>query len=152
MPESFHTSVTSAVPKDMDYAIAPHFTYRELACRCCGSLHIEPKLLLALEWVRCALDCPLIITSGYRCPQHNLEIGSKNASQHRLGTAADIAKPKTSFLHIYDTVRHIPIIGGLGIYPQNNFFHIDVRPRVADTMSMWGFRNGTYVPIKDVLS
>jgi uncharacterized protein YcbK (DUF882 family) len=45
-----------------------------------------------LERVRAITGDPLAIVSGYRCPAHNKAVGGAIASQHLLGTAADIAR------------------------------------------------------------
>jgi hypothetical protein len=52
----------------------------------------EEKLLQVarlLEHVRYVLGTPLIITSGYRCPELNSAIGSTERSQHLKCEAAD---------------------------------------------------------------
>lgn len=43
-----------------------------------------------LEPARVRLRIPIIINSGYRCPQLNTAIGGVSNSQHVLGMAADI--------------------------------------------------------------
>lgn len=42
-----------------------------------------------LEHVMFVLECPLIVTSGYRCPDLNKAVGSTEHSQHLLCEAAD---------------------------------------------------------------
>lgn len=46
-----------------------------------------------LEAVRSLLNAPLHISSGYRCPQLNVLVGSKPTSAHVLGLAADFIAP-----------------------------------------------------------
>lgn len=46
-----------------------------------------------LEPTRAHFGKPVIISSFYRCPRLNSEIGSKTGSQHVLGEAADIEIP-----------------------------------------------------------
>lgn len=43
-----------------------------------------------LEEVREVCDCPLLITSGVRCPELNKAVGGVETSQHVKGHAADI--------------------------------------------------------------
>lgn len=43
-----------------------------------------------LEDVRHELDSPIIITSGYRCPELNIAVGGVPRSLHTQGRAADI--------------------------------------------------------------
>jgi uncharacterized protein YcbK (DUF882 family) len=47
-----------------------------------------------LENVRELLNCPIIISSGYRSPVLNAKIGGSKSSQHVLGHAADFTSPK----------------------------------------------------------
>ena len=43
-----------------------------------------------LEEIREAYGEPIIITSGYRCPELNAAVGGASNSQHRKGEAVDI--------------------------------------------------------------
>ena len=43
-----------------------------------------------LEKVRDLLDCPILITSGVRCPELNKAVGGAQTSQHLSGHATDI--------------------------------------------------------------
>lgn len=51
------------------------------------------ELLLKLEALRNALNVPVIITSGLRCPERNAEVGGVEQSQHLVGQAADLYAP-----------------------------------------------------------
>lgn len=57
---------------------------------------ILPRLVRTaemLERIRSTVGCPVIVTSGYRCPALNGAIGSRNTSDHTQGHAADIVAP-----------------------------------------------------------
>lgn len=43
-----------------------------------------------LEPLRAYAGCPIIINSGYRCPQLNAAVGGSRRSQHMKGEACDI--------------------------------------------------------------
>ncbi len=60
-----------------------------------GSVEIEnlKRLAATLELVRYALGCPVIITSGYRCPEVNRNVGGASSSMHVQGLAADFIAP-----------------------------------------------------------
>lgn len=66
----------------------PHFSPRELACRCGGHLchgeywHDE-GFLDALEALRAAIGRPLVVNSGHRCEQWNASVGGARQSMHR---------------------------------------------------------------------
>lgn len=53
-----------------------------------------------LQPLRDALECTVIITSGYRCKDLNELVGGVETSQHRKGEASDIRSPFFSSLEI----------------------------------------------------
>ena len=67
-----------------------HFKAHEFACPHCGDLKIDSHLILLLEDLREHLSKPLIVTSGYRCPEHNRKVGGVPNSAHTGGLAVDI--------------------------------------------------------------
>ena len=72
---------------------SPHFNAREFRCQC-GSNHetlIASELVDKLEALYTALNCSkIIVTSGYRCPEHDKAVGGTSSGQHIKGTAADV--------------------------------------------------------------
>ena len=108
-----------------------HFKVSEFTCKD-GTpvppqyLHNAKKVADNLEVLRAALGGrPIIITSGYRTPEHNKKVGGVGGSAHLTASAADIV------------VRGIPPTieklidagkmqeGGIGIY--KTFVHYDIR-------------------------
>lgn len=73
--------------------LSPHFNIREFRCQC-GNNHetlISSELVDKLEALYAALNCSkIIVTSGYRCPDHDKAIGGTSSGQHTKGTAADV--------------------------------------------------------------
>jgi hypothetical protein len=67
-----------------------HFSQKDFSCKCCGQVKINQRLLNDLEILRGRVNQPIIITSGYRCPKHNREVGGAKYSRHTLGKAVDI--------------------------------------------------------------
>ena len=59
-----------------------------------------------LEPLRAFANQPIIIGSGYRCPQLNVKVGGVYASQHTLGEAADIHVPLNAYSDWDDNKRH----------------------------------------------
>ena len=73
--------------------LSPHFNAREFRCQC-GQPHetlIASELIDKLEALYTALNCSkIIVTSGYRCPNHDKAVGGTSSGQHTKGTAADV--------------------------------------------------------------
>lgn len=51
------------------------------------------RLALTMEQVRLVLGTPIIVSSGYRCPELNALIGGSPTSDHRFGKADDFTSP-----------------------------------------------------------
>lgn len=56
-----------------------------------------PDICLKLDRAREFFGNPMYLTSGYRDPYHNSQIGGVQNSAHAKGMAADITAPKDSF-------------------------------------------------------
>lgn len=80
-----------------------------------------------LDPIRDKFCAPVIITSGYRCPQVNKLVGGVNNSQHMSGCAADFhikgftyLMMRQVFLNVYDTMEFDQLI----YYRSKNFIHV----------------------------
>lgn len=87
------------------------------------------KLAQRLQVIRDLTGQQIIITSGYRSPEYNAQIGGAKKSQHCLGTAADIKIAGMSPARVQEYLKNWS--GGLGSYA--TFTHIDIR----DTKVRW---------------
>lgn len=65
-----------------------YFKEKEFACKCCGVSKIDPDFLAMLNEARERAGVPFVITSGYRCPKHDAEVGGKG--NHDMGKASDV--------------------------------------------------------------
>jgi len=108
--------------------ISPFFKRNEFKCKCgdCKFEAVDHELLVVLEDVRMWFDEPVTITSGIRCPDHNLAVGGAPDSQHVHGLAADI---KVKDIEPEEVYRYLdtkyPTKYGIGLY--SGWVHIDVR-------------------------
>ena len=80
-----------------------------------------------LDPVRDMVNTPIIITSGYRCPQVNRLVGGVDNSQHMSGCAADFhvggftpSMMHQVFLYIFNTLEFDQLI----YYRRKNFIHV----------------------------
>jgi uncharacterized protein YcbK (DUF882 family) len=103
-----------------------HFKKAEFVCPCgCDRAEMLPELLYALEELRAKLGKPITVTSGFRCPFHNVEVGGARNSQHILGRAADIRVKEMSGVDLYTVAKTVSAFRGFG--QGKNYLHVDVR-------------------------
>jgi uncharacterized protein YcbK (DUF882 family) len=111
------------------FNLTEHFNLREFQCKCgCGTVKISSRLVSMLEALRQELGVPFVITSGYRCPTHNANVGGAKNSYHVQGLACDIACPTGYTVEQFTQICLRHGFTGVGAYPGQNFVHVDVRP------------------------
>lgn len=102
---------------------------------CCFETIINPKLVEYLQQIRDHFNAPITITSGYRCPTHNRNVGGATGSRHSKGDAADIVVAGHSSKEVAQYAESIGI-KGIGLYESSSdgyFTHVDTR----DAKSFW---------------
>ena len=114
--------------------LSAHFKVREFACGDgSDAILVAPRLVMVLETIRAHFGAPVVIHSGYRTPQHNAKVNGAAHSQHCYGTAADITVRGQKPAAVAAYARQLmPDWGGVGVYSQKGFTHIDVREVKAD--------------------
>ena len=105
-------------------------------CRCCGGLPeggMDQALIDVLNEAGIEAD---EINCGYRCPEHNAEVGGVENSQHVDGTAADV---DASRFGVEALACKFEALGadGVGRYPDDNFVHVDTRDGRRDGGYRW---------------
>lgn len=122
----FHASWADVDPAGWRW---PHFSPRELACKCggkyCrGEYYHDVEFLEALEAMRSDIGAPMTLTSGHRCEGHNAAVGGASRSQHMLAIAGDVS------LMNHDPARLARAgvrAGFRGIGFGTSFLHLDMR-------------------------
>jgi len=73
-----------------------------------SGINIDFELVDKLDAIREECGFPFRITSGYRTPKHNAEVGGKYNSDHLTGHAADIAVSNSieRFMIVQSAIRH----------------------------------------------
>lgn len=85
--------------------------------------------------LRHRFGCAIRITSGYRTPVHNKQVGGSDTSQHMNCSAVDItitSRCKYTIHHLLALIRDIElsspdserVLGQVILYPSKNFIHI----------------------------
>lgn len=115
--------------------LSEHFNIREFRCKC-GKNHvtvIDPRLIDKLERLYSSLGAVKgIITSGYRCSDHDKAVGGNGYGQHTKGTACDIifygknGKPISSKI-VSCKAQDLGFTGIANITKDYIYTHLDVR-------------------------
>lgn len=85
----------------------------------------KPDLMRVIKTVETHFGKPVVVTSGYRDPQHNREVGGAEESMHKSCEAADIQISGISKWDIAQYIRSLPNRGGVGTYCHTESVHLD---------------------------
>lgn len=119
--------------------MSKYFTDDELKCPCCGEQKMDIDFMEMLDELRIWYAKPMIVSSAYRCPKHNLAVSTTGEKgPHTTGRAIDI---KVAGEDAYTLVKYAMRMGltGIGIAQkgERRFIHLDdlempwhPRPRV----------------------
>ena len=124
--------------KGQVYKLSAYFNSTEFDCHgsyCCSTTVINSILVSYLDKIREHFGAPITITSGYRCPTHNKNVGGATGSRHAKGDAVDIVVSGVAPREVAKYAESIGILG-IGLYETSSdgfFVHIDTRT----TKSFW---------------
>lgn len=132
------TMATNTYKKGQKTKLSDNFSSVEFDCHgvgCCSETIINPKLVEYVQKIRDHFGKSITVTSGYRCPVHNRNVGGATGSRHSKGDAADIVVQGVA---PRDVAKYAESIGvkGIGLYETSadgHFTHIDTR----DKKSFW---------------
>lgn len=107
-----------------------YFHPLEFDCKHCGANKMDAAFLAELDELRHRCGFPLIVTSGYRCPDHNERVSkSGRTGPHTTGRAADFA---VSHDKAYKLIKVAQEMGftGIGVQQKGSgrFIHVDNLP------------------------
>ena len=106
--------------------VGPHFKVKEFACKDGSTItFIDDYMVTILELLRKKLEKPIIITSGYRTPQHNAKVGGAKYSYHMRGMAVDIRVNGISAKEVAKALDKIVEGGCIIVY--DSWVHFDTR-------------------------
>ena len=107
-------------------------------------------LLSLLDKVREAHGSALTVVSGYRSPAYNARLAQDSTAHqvasgsfHVQGQAADLRPVKGTVQDLYQEILalyrqgNLSELGGIGIYPESNWVHIDCGKSEDGHLRMW---------------
>ena len=102
------------------------FSREEFRCSCCGKEEMNDQFLTKIDDLRELCGFPFVVTSGYRCANHQLEKVKVSPGWHNKGRAVDIAidNSMNRFILIQNVMK-MGCFHGIGIGP--DFVHVDDR-------------------------
>jgi len=104
------------------------FYREEFACKHCGKNYIQPDFLDKLNRLGEKLKFPVVVTSGYRCSEHNQKVSTTGPNgPHTTGRAVDLAVRGVEALEVLEAALTSGEFAGFGIQQKGTvrFIHLD---------------------------
>lgn len=110
----------------MNWDLYPNFSASEFECSHCGTVNMQPEFLDKLQKLRAEYGKSMRITSGYRCPNHPVEVVKASPGAHTRGCAADIAVQGSDAYRLLQLALAAGFTG-VGVQQRGNkrFIHLD---------------------------
>ena len=115
------------------FVATPHFTDKELECRCCKVATMQPEFMDALERIRVEMNRPLKLSSAFRCAKHNQEVSSTGPNGPHTdhgegGQAVDVRISGADALRLVEVAKKFGMTG-IGVKQSGpagkRFIHLD---------------------------
>lgn len=120
------------------------FKLSEFTCKCgCGQNKMDPQTLNRFDTLRAQFGKPLIVTSGYRCPEHNAKVSSTGRTgPHTTGQAADFAVDRVDAHKLLQIALTMGFTG-IGVQQKGGgrFIHLDTLSSLQATPrpTVWSY-------------
>jgi len=102
------------------------FSEAEFKCSHCGASKMDQGFVDKLNILRESYGKPLRVTSGYRCPDHPVEIKKASSGAHTSGRAVDLAVQGADAYKLLDIAMRMGF-KGVGVQQKGTgrFIHLD---------------------------
>ncbi|RLE07387.1 peptidase M15 [Candidatus Aerophobetes bacterium] len=111
--------------RENDIWISQHFRLLEFEDHRTREVKIDPRIVVFLEYLRTVLGRPIFVTSGYRTPETNREIGGAWDSRHMLGRAVDFTVDVKDLAKVGEMCRKIGFTG-VEVDLDRNYIHAEI--------------------------
>jgi uncharacterized protein YcbK (DUF882 family) len=122
-----------------------YFTEEEMCCSHCGECHMDEEFMELLDDLRGKVGKPIIVSSGYRCPEYNDQVSSTGLDgPHATGKAVDIAVSGRDAHRVLFFAMKLGF-SGVGVSQtgdhDSRFIHLDtLTPEESDTRPwVWSY-------------
>ena len=117
-----------------------NFSQEEFACKHTGANGISLELVDKLQLMRDLYKKPIIITSGYRSPEHPIEKSKDKPGAHTEGLAVDISCEKGDAYELLGLALQLDFTG-IGVNQKGNgrFLHLDISKNRKPRPTVWSY-------------
>jgi uncharacterized protein YcbK (DUF882 family) len=124
----------------IDWGKYPNFKREEFLCKHCNAEGIKEPLVAKIQELRTKYGKPMKITSGYRCPQHPIEVKKATPGAHALGLAADIGVEGAAAHEVLKLAFELGF-NGVGVQQKGTgrFIHLDIRNGELPGPTVWSY-------------
>lgn len=127
--------------------LSEHFNHQDFACHCSEckkEYRIHLGLVGALEAIADHFQKRPAILSAYWCDAFHEKKKKEHRSYHAGGKAVHLAIEGVPLVELFKFAETLPELRGLGYYPEENFIHLDTRPKDP---AKWVKEGGSYIPL-----
>lgn len=111
---------------NLNWSKYPNFKESEFACKHCGKSEMNPIFMGKLQHLRNVYGKPMVITSGYRCQDHPIEVAKDKPGAHSTGQACDVSCDSQDAYKLLKVAFELGFTG-IGVNQKGNgrFIHLD---------------------------
>lgn len=104
-----------------------YFSLSEFSCKHCGANLMQDWFLERLDELRHRYGKPLVVASGYRCPEYNARVSNTGLrGPHTTGCAADLSVARADAYMVLRLALEMGFTGiGVAQKGNNRFIHLD---------------------------
>lgn len=126
-------------PRRNAVKIAPDFNLYEFESPDTGAVLVNPALVEALQQLRVDFAGPITVSSGYRTPARNTDVGGVPDSHHLRGDAADLVVDQDNMIRLFQLASRHPSLTAI-----NEGDHVHVQ--LHETLRLPDLRPAPPVP------
>jgi len=117
----------------------PSFTPKEMACKHCNTVKVDETFMDELQNLRDQFGAGLIVTSGYRCPDHNASVSSTGRNgPHTTGRAVDLGVMGGVAMDVVRIALDLDFTGlGVNQKGSGRFIHLDTLENADGCPRQW---------------